>query len=226
MSSQHPSLALLGTKAGMTRWFRAEQGDSIPVSVVAFEDHTIVAIKNAEHHGYDAVVLATIENKKSVSKPYAGQFKAAGAKPTRHMTECRMTAEQIAQVNVGDVLPPSMLYDAAYVDVQGTTRGKGFAGTIKRHHFKGSDATHGNSKAHRKPGSIGQCQDPGRVFKGKKMAGRLGGQKRTVQGLEVIHVDQAQGIMLIKGAVPGAPGQILRVNPSIKRSTKGVKNES
>ena len=224
MGAQIPAASMYGVKCGSTRIF-LESGVSVPVSVVKIEQHVVTQVKTTEKHGYNAIQIATVESKKPMGKARAGQFKSA--KPCKHLKEIRLTEEAVLGYKPGDVLDFNDLASCAYVDVQGMTIGKGFAGTIKLHHFKGSDATHGNSKAHRKPGSIGQCQDPGRVFKGKKMAARMGNNKRTVQSLEVVSHDADQGLLMIKGAIPGPVGQMVWVFSSLKKTQKRViENES
>jgi large subunit ribosomal protein L3 len=215
------TIGLLGRKIGMTRVFTTE-GKAIPVSVVEVRPNRVSQIKNLERDGYNAVQLTGGTKKAShVSKPCAGHFAKAEIEPGDMLCEFRVdsidefTAGQL--FNVADVFN-----EGQFVDVSSVSKGKGFAGTVKRHNFRTQDATHGNSRSHRVPGSIGQNQSPGRVFKGKKMAGHMGNARCTVQTLELVRVDVDRNLLLIKGAIPGAPGVRVEVKPAIK-NRKGAK---
>lgn len=213
-------IGLLGRKIGMTRVFTAE-GISIPVSVVEVSPNSVSQIKTADNDGYSAVQLTggTIKPNK-VSKPMAGHFAKAEVTAGDMQTEFRIDSEDA--YTLGQLISIADVFSAGqYVDVTGTSKGKGFAGTVKRHNFRTQDATHGNSRSHRVPGSIGQNQTPGKVFKGKKMAGHLGNVRCTVQTLEVVRVDSERNLILIKGAIPGAPGSKVQVKPAVKKQARG-----
>jgi|TARA_Y100000589_G_scaffold72454_1_gene65176 large subunit ribosomal protein L3 len=200
----------------MTRIF-TEDGVSVPVTVIEVEPNRITQVKAVETDGYSAVQVTTGSRKASrVGKPAAGHFAKAEAEAGRGLWEFRLTEEEVAGYKVGDAIEVNVFEAGAMVDVTGTSKGKGFAGTIKRWNFKGQDATHGNSLSHRVPGSIGQNQTPGRVFKGKKMAGHMGNRKTTVQSLEIVRVDAERNLLLVKGAVPGAAGNDVVVKPAVK----------
>ena len=207
---------LLGRKIGMTRIF-TQDGVSIPVSVVEVKPNRVSQLKTVSTDGYTAVQLTGGDKKLSrVNKPMAGHFAKAGIEAGDMMTEFRVTSTD--EFQLGQVLSVSDVFEQGqFVDVSATTKGKGFAGTVKRHHFRTQDATHGNSRSHRVPGSIGQNQTPGRVFKGKKMAGHMGHVNRTIQSLELIRVDAARNLLLIKGAIPGAKGARVVVNHAVKK---------
>ena len=210
------AIGLVGRKCGMTRIF-TEDGQSVPVTVIEVEPNRVTQVKAVETDGYSAVQVTTGYKKASrVGKPAAGHFAKAEAEAGRGMWEFRLTEEEVAGYKVGDAIEVNVFEAGAKVDVTGTSKGKGFAGTIKRWNFKGQDATHGNSLSHRVPGSIGQNQTPGRVFKGKKMAGHMGNRKTTVQSLEIVRVDAERNLLLVKGAVPGAPGNDVVVKPAVK----------
>ncbi|MEM7543652.1 MAG: 50S ribosomal protein L3 [Pseudomonadota bacterium] len=212
------SLGLIARKRGMTRIF-TEDGASIPVSVLEVEPNRVTRVKNAESDGYHSVQVTTgSRHANRINKSEAGEYKKANVEAGRGLWEFRLEAEPEEGMAVGSELKADLFSAGQKVDVTGTTIGKGFAGTIKRHHFAGKDATHGNSINHRTPGSIGQCQTPGRVFKGKKMSGHLGNAQRTAQNLEVVRVDVERNLLLIKGAVPGAKGGDLLVKPAHKAS--------
>jgi len=214
------ALGLVGKKAGMTRVF-TEDGVSIPVTVVTVESNRITQIKNSEKDGYFAVqITAGVRKSSRVNKAMAGHFVKAGVEAGVGLWEFRVSEAQVADLELAQALSVDLFEAGQSVDVAGTTKGKGFAGTVKRYGFSMQDATHGNSLSHRAPGSIGQCQDPGRVFKGKKMAGRMGGKRRTVQNLDIVRVDSDRGALLIKGAIPGATGQLVILSPSVKRKAK------
>lgn len=214
------AIGLIGNKLGMSRSF-TEDGRSIPVTVVKIEDNFITQIKTLENDGYEAVQVST-GTKRHVNKPSAGHFAKANVTPGAGLWEFRLeNGGDLSQFALGSILELSRFEEGQYVDVTGTTKGKGFAGTIKRHHFTMGDATHGNSLSHRSPGSIGQRQSPGKVFKGKKMSGQMGNKQRTVQALEIIKVDEKRNVLLIKGAIPGAPGARLIIKPTVKTKSRG-----
>ena len=210
-------LGLVGRKIGMTRIF-TENGDSLPVTVIDVSNNRITQIKKTEKDGYSAVQLSFGEKKSSrVNKASAGHFAKAGVKAGSISREFRLSKdEDLNQLENGMVIKNDIFSVGQKVDVSGITIGKGYAGVIKRHHFSSNRASHGNSKAHNKPGSIGMAQDPGRVFPGKRMSGHLGNVKRTTQNLEVIRVDTERSLLLIKGAIPGARNGNVIVRPSIK----------
>jgi large subunit ribosomal protein L3 len=210
-------LGLLGRKLGMTRVFSAD-GQAVPVTVIEVKPNFVSQIKTLEQDGYHALQLTSGQKKSSrVNKPLAGHFAKANIEAGDLIAEFRLV--EAAQYNVGDSVQISDLFaEGQYVDVAGTSKGKGFAGTVKRHNFRTQDATHGNSRSHRVPGSIGQNQTPGRVFKGKKMAGHLGNVRCTVQTLEIIKIDQEKNVLMIKGAVPGAPGGSVEVRHAVKKA--------
>ena len=208
-------IGLVGRKCGMTRVF-TEDGASIPVTVVEATPNRVTQVKSDEVDGYSAIQITTGEKKSSrVSKPKAGQFAKAGAEAGRGQWEFRTDGSTEA-FEVGAALTVDRFTVGQFVDVTGTSKGKGFQGGVKRWNFAMQDATHGNSISHRAPGSIGQNQTPGRVFKGKKMAGHMGAERVTTQNLEIIRVDAARNLLLIKGAVPGAPGGDVLVRPAVK----------
>ena len=210
------ALGLVGRKVGMTRVF-AEDGASIPVTVLDMSANRVTQVKNLETDGYQAIQV-TYGNKKAnrINKAQAGHFAKAGVEAGRGLVEFQVNAEQLASVKSGDSISVTMFAVGQLVDVTGTSKGKGFSGVIKRHNFSTGRATHGNSLSHRSAGSIGQCQDPGRVFKGKKMAGQYGNTRSTVQHLEVVRVDEERQLLLVKGAVPGAQNGDVVVRPSVK----------
>ena len=215
------ALGLVGRKAGMTRVFN-EDGVSVPVTVVQVEPNRVTQVRSPETDGYQAVQVTVGKRKASrVSKPMAGHFAKAGVEAGRGLWEFRLEDYDGDVPEVGSEIKVDLFETGQKVDVSGISKGKGFQGGVKRHNFKMQDATHGNSISHRAPGSIGQCQTPGRVFKGKKMAGHMGSEKVTVQTLEIVRVDSERGLLLIKGAVPGAPGGDVIVTPAIKLKNKG-----
>jgi large subunit ribosomal protein L3 len=208
------AIGLVGRKSGMTRVFD-EEGQSVPVTVIEIEPNRITQIKTVESDGYAAVQVTTGEVKQNrINKPLAGHFAKASAGSGRGLWEFR--TDEIGELEVGSELPLDQFESGQKVDVRGVSKGKGYAGAIKRWNFRGQDNTHGNSISHRAPGSIGQCQTPGRVFKGKKMAGHLGAARVTTQNLEVVRVDQDRGLILIKGAVPGPAGGDVFIQPAVK----------
>ena len=210
------AIGLVGRKVGMTRVF-TEEGASIPVTVIEIEPNRVTQIRTSEKDGYDALQITTGTRRASrVAKPAAGHFAKASTEPGRGLWEFRVDAAELEGVNTGDVLPLDTFEAGQKVDVCGMSKGKGFQGAVKRWNFRTQDASHGNSLSHRAPGSIGQCQTPGRVFKGKKMAGHLGAERVTTQNLEVVRVDADRGLLLIKGAVPGAAEGDVIVTPAVK----------
>jgi large subunit ribosomal protein L3 len=214
------AIGLVGKKTGMSRVF-TEYGESIPVTVIHALPNRITRIKTVETDGYTAVQVTTGSVKPSrVVKPVAGQYAAASAEPGEGLFEMRVTVEEAAEYEPGAELTVEKFTAGQIVDVVGTSIGKGYAGVIKRHNFQTQDATHGNSLSHRAPGSIGQNQTPGRVFKGKKMSGHMGNVRRTAQNLEVVQVDAERKLILVKGAVPGHSGGRLFVRPAVKATGK------
>lgn len=210
------AIGLVGRKVGMTRVF-TEDGVSIPVTVVQVEPNRVTQVKTLENDGYRALQVTTGAKKASrVSKPEAGHFAKAGVEAGRGLWEFRLNEGEGNDIEVGAELKVDIFAENTKVDVTGTSKGKGFAGGVKRWNFRTQDATHGNSLAHRAPGSIGQCQTPGRVFKGKKMAGHMGAERKTVQLLDVVRVDVENNLLLIKGSVPGATNGTVIVNPAVK----------
>jgi len=215
--SQSNSLGLLGRKVGMMRLF-TDDGDAVPVTVVDVSNNRVTQVKTQENDGYVALQVTYGAPKASrVTKPEAGHLAKAGVEAGEIMREFRVSTETAAQYQQGAVLPVASLFAAGQkVDVQGTSIGKGYAGTIKRHNMGSQRASHGNSRSHNVPGSIGMAQDPGRVFPGKRMTGHLGDVTRTTQNLDIVRVDEARQLLLIKGAVPGAKGGFVTVRPAIK----------
>ena len=210
------AIGLVGRKTGMSRIF-TEEGESVPVTVIHAPPNRITRIKTDDRDGYFALQVTTGTRKPSrISKPVAGQYAAVSVEPGEGLYEFRIDADQASEYEPGAELTVDRFSAGQRVDVTGTTIGKGFAGAVKRHHFHMQDATHGNSLAHRAPGSIGQNQTPGRVFKGKKMAGHLGNVQRTAQGLEVVQVDPERNLIAVKGAVPGHAGSRLVIKPAVK----------
>ncbi len=210
------AIGIIGRKAGMTRVF-TEEGESIPVTVIEATPNRVTQVKTDDTDGYAALqVTAGAKRGNQVSKPSAGHFAKAGVEAGRGLWELRLEGEEGADLEAGAELGVTQFEAGQMVDVTGTSKGKGFAGTVKRHNFRTQDATHGNSVSHRAPGSIGQNQTPGRVFKGKKMSGHMGDERVTTQNLEVVRVDAERNLLLIKGAVPGAAGGTVTVRPSVK----------
>ncbi len=205
------SLGIIGKKVGMTRIFN-DKGESVPVTVINVEPNVVAQVKTVDTDGYNAVQVTTGAKKASkVNAPNAGHFKKAGVEAGAIVKEFR-TEESF---NAGDVLELTMFESGQKVRVTGQSKGKGFQGVIKRYNFRMQDATHGNSLSHRAPGSIGQCQTPGRVFKGKKMSGHMGAEQVTTKNLEVVRVDAENNLLLIKGAVPGAKTGTVVVRPLV-----------
>ena len=226
------AIGLVGRKSGMTRVF-TDAGESVAVTVIEAEPNRITQIKTDETDGYSAVQVTAGEIKQNhVSKPAAGHFAKANTGAGRGLWEFRTEAEPAegeegeagqGPLAVGGELTVAQFEAGQKIDVQGVSKGKGYAGTIKRWNFRGQDNTHGNSISHRAPGSIGQCQTPGRVFKGKKMSGHMGAAKVTTQNLEVVRVDAENNLLLVKGAVPGPAGGDVYIRPSVKAG-KGEAN--
>jgi large subunit ribosomal protein L3 len=212
---------ILGTKLGMTQVFD-ENNRVVPVTVVKAGPNVVTRIRTPEVDGYSAVQLAYGEiSPRKINKPLAGQYAAAGVNPRRHLAEFRLDDEAAAaDYEVGQELTAEIFAAGNYVDVTGTSKGKGFAGTMKRHGFKGQGASHGAQAVHRRPGSIGGCATPARVFKGTRMSGRMGHDRVTTQNLLVHLVDAENGVLLIKGAVPGITGGLVVVRSAIKRGEK------
>ena len=214
------SLGLLGRKVGMTRLF-TDDGDSVPVTVVDVSDNRVAQVKTQATDGYDALQVTFGKRRASrVTKPAAGHLAKAGVEAGEIIQEFRVTAEVAAQYAAGASVPVTLFAAGQKVDVQGTSIGKGFAGTIKRHNFKSQRASHGNSRSHNVPGSIGIAQDPGRIFPGKKMTGHMGDATVTTQNLDVVRIDEARQLLLIKGSIPGAPGGFVTVRATVKVAAK------
>lgn len=214
-------LGLVGRKVGMTRVF-TEDGESIPVTVLDVSNNRVTQVKTPETDGYVAVQVTYGSRRASrVTKPLAGHFAKAAVESGSILKEFRLDPAKASELAVGSVISVESVFEAGQqVDVTGTTIGKGFAGTIKRHHFGSQRASHGNSVSHRAPGSIGQAQDPGRIFPGKRMSGHLGDVTRTIQNLDVVRVDSERGLLLVRGAVPGHAGADIVVRPAIKAPAK------
>jgi large subunit ribosomal protein L3 len=213
------TIGLVGRKSGMTRIF-TEDGVSIPVTVIEVDPNRITQVKSVDTDGYSAVQVTVGTRRASrVTKAAAGHFAKASTEAGRDLFELRNDAEEAFEV--GSTLTVETFEAGQKIDVTGTSKGKGFAGAVKRWNFAMQDATHGNSISHRAPGSIGQCQTPGRVFKGKKMSGHMGSERVTVQNLEVVRVDAERNLLLVKGAVPGAPGGDVVVRPAVKLRSNG-----
>jgi large subunit ribosomal protein L3 len=218
------SLGLLGRKVGMMRIF-TDDGDSIPVTVLDVSNNRVAQIKTPEVDGYSAVQVAFGQRRASrVTKAVAGHHAKAGVEAGTMLKEFRVEAAQAAALKAGDVVAAGSVFEAGQlIDVQGVTIGKGYAGTIKRHHFSSGRATHGNSRSHNVPGSIGMAQDPGRVFPGKRMTGHLGDATRTIQNLVIARVDADRQLLLVKGAIPGAKNGQVVVSPAVKaKAQKGA----
>ena len=209
-------IGLIGRKAGMTRVF-TDAGESVPVTVVVVEPNRVTYIKTPERDGYRAVQLTAGARKPSrLSKPQAGHLAANGVEAGESLWEFRLDDGEGEGLAPGSTLDVTALTTGQRIDATGTSIGKGYAGVVKRHNFRTQDASHGNSLAHRAPGSIGQNQTPGRVFKGKRMAGHMGAVRRTVQNLEVVRIDEGRNTLLIKGSVPGPRGGRVIVRPAVK----------
>ncbi len=208
------SIGLVGRKSGMTRVF-TEEGNSVPVTVVEVQPNRVTQIKTPDSDGYSAIQVTTGSRRVNrVSKAAAGHYAKANTEAGDGLWEFRTT--ELEEIELGGEIKVDRFEVGQKVDVTGTSKGKGFQGGVKRHNFQMQDATHGNSISHRAPGSIGQCQTPGKVWKGKKMAGQMGNVRNTTQSLEVVRVDVENNLLLIKGAVPGAPGSSVIIKPAIK----------
>lgn len=211
------TIGVVGRKCGMTRIF-TDDGASVPVTVIEATPNRVTQVRNQERDGYRAVQVTVGERKASrVSKAMRGHYAAASTEAGRKVCEFRLAENEGEDLQLGSEIKIDIFEVGQYVNVSGTSIGKGFAGAVKRHNFSMQDATHGNSLSHRAPGSIGQCQTPGRVFKGKKMAGQMGNVNRTAQNLQVVRVDTERNVILIKGAVPGSKGGNVVVRPSVKK---------
>ncbi len=214
------SLGLLGRKVGMMRIF-TDDGDAIPVTVLDVSNNRVTQVKTVETDGYNALQVAFGTRKASrVNKPEAGHLAKAGVEGGEILKEFRVSAETVGQYKAGSTIPVGLFAAGQKVDVQGSSIGKGFAGTIKRHNFKSQRASHGNSRSHNVPGSISMAQDPGRVFPGKKMTGHMGDETVTTQNLDIVRVDEARSLLLVRGAVPGSKNGHVVVRPAIKLKAK------
>lgn len=210
------SIGLIGRKVGMTRIFNAD-GVSVPVTVIEVEANRVTQVKTVDSDGYNAIQVTTGSVKPSrLSKSEVGHFKKAGVEAGRGLWEFRLADDELEAYKVGSEVKVDLFADVKKVDVTGVSKGKGFAGTVKRWNFRTQDMTHGNSRSHRVPGSTGQNQTPGRVFKGKTMAGHLGNVTTTVQSLELVRVDVERNLLLVKGAVPGAVNGNIIVKPAVR----------
>ena len=209
-------IGLIATKEGMTRLFQ-EDGKSLPVSVLKVDTNFISQIKTKQSDGYNSIQLSTKEQKeKNQTKSKIGHFSKNNLSLKKHIKEFRLDESQLDGLELGKEFDVNIFEEGQLVDVSGISKGKGFAGTVKRWNFATQDATHGNSLAHRKPGSIGQCQTPGRVWKGKKMAGHMGNVKKTVQNLRVVKIDEENSLLLVQGAIPGFNGSSVIIKPAVK----------
>ena len=209
-------IGLIATKEGMTRLFQ-EDGKSLPVSVLKVDTNFISQIKTKQSDGYDSIQLSTKEQKeKNQTKSKIGHFSKNNLSLKKHIKEFRLDESELDGLELGKEFDVNIFEEGQLVDVSGISKGKGFAGTVKRWNFATQDATHGNSLAHRKPGSIGQCQTPGRVWKGKKMAGHMGNEKKTVQNLRVVKIDEENSLLLVQGAIPGFNGSSVIIKPAVK----------
>lgn len=215
------SIGLVGRKCGMTRIF-CEDGTSVPVTVLHVDSNRVIQVKTLESDGYRAVQVAAGDVKSSkVNKAMAGHYAAANVTAGRGLWEFRLKSDEGVELSAGSELTVNVFESGQIVDVAGTSIGKGFAGTVKRHNFRTQDATHGNSRSHRVPGSNGMNQTPGRVFKGKKMCGQMGNVKTTVQNLTIHSIDTERNLILVRGAVPGAKGGDVIITPAVKMLNKG-----
>ena len=211
------SIGLIGKKQGMTRFF-TEEGKGVAVTVVSIEPNTITQIKTKDNEGYSSIQVTTgKKSDKHLTKPLLGHYKKSSTAPGEGLWEFRTSEEEIKELEVGNSIGLDKFENNEFVDVSGISKGKGFAGTVKRWNFSMQDATHGNSLSHRAPGSIGQCQTPGRVWKGKKMSGHMGQQRKTTQNLKVMSMDAKKNILLIKGSIPGSTGSTVVIKPSLKK---------
>lgn len=211
------SIGIVGRKCGMSRVFK-EDGTMVPVTIIEAEPNRVTQLKTVDNDGYRAVQVTTGTRRANrITKPIAGHLKKAGVEPGRNFWEFSLEGQE-QDIAVGSEIKVDIFNEGQYVDVCGVTKGKGFAGVIKRHNFSMQDATHGNSRSHRASGSIGQNQSPGRVFKNKRMAGQMGNVQCTVQNLEIVRVDKDKNLLLVKGSVPGAPGGDVIVRPTVKNN--------
>lgn len=211
------SIGIVGRKCGMSRIFK-EDGTMVPVTIIEAEPNRVTQLKTVDNDGYRAVQVTTGTRRATrITKPIAGHLKKAGVEPGRDFWEFRLETQD-QDMAVGSEIKVDIFNEGQYVDVCGVTKGKGFAGVIKRHNFSMQDATHGNSRSHRASGSIGQNQSPGRVFKNKRMAGQMGNVQCTVQNLEIVRVDKDKNLLLVKGSIPGAPGGDVVVRPTVKNN--------
>jgi large subunit ribosomal protein L3 len=214
------SLGLVGRKVGMMRIY-TDDGDAIPVTVLDVSNNRVTQIKTVENDGYSAVQVAYGQRRATrVTKPKAGHFAKAGVEAGSIVREFKVAGESVAELKPGSVIKAEIFQPGQKVDVSGTSQGKGFAGSIKRHNFSSNRASHGNSRSHRVPGSIGMAQDPGRVFPGKRMPGHLGAVARTVQNLVIARVDAERQLLLVRGAVPGAKNGNVVVTPAVRVAAK------
>ena len=212
------TIGIVGTKVGMTRIF-TEDGESTPVSVIEVQPNLVTQIKTLEKDGYESIQVTTgVRRASRVTKAMAGHYAKAGVQAGRGLWEFRASSEEIGDLAVGGQVSLEIFEAGQKVDVSGKTIGKGFQGGIKRHNFSMQDATHGNSLSHRSNGSIGQCQTPGRVIKGKKMSGHMGDRNRTIQSLELVRIDVERGLLLVKGSIPGSKGGSVVVSSAVKVS--------
>ena len=209
------STGLIGKKSGMSRLF-LEDGTSVPVTVISVCGNFIADIKTSERDGYDALVVSKTKKSNNLTKPTKEFFKKVNLDPGK-LSEFRTDSKKASEYVIGSHLTADVFESGQYVDITGTSKGKGYAGVIKRHNFAMQDATHGNSLSHRAHGSIGQCQTPGRVWKGKKMSGHMGNARTTVQSLKIVELDVENNVIYVKGAVPGFNGSDLKIKPSLKK---------
>ncbi len=210
------TLGLIGRKCGMSRLFNTD-GAAIPVTLIQVEPHFVTQVKTLDADGYVALQVTTGSKKRShVNKPAAGHFAKANVEPGTGLWEFRVSDDLVANHAAGSTYHLDIFKEGDIVDVAGVTKGKGFAGTVKRYHFRTQDMSHGNSRSHRVPGSIGQAQTPGRVRKGKKMCGHMGVANRTLQGLQVVKVDKEQNLLVVKGSVPGVDNGVLIITSTVK----------
>jgi len=210
-------IGLIATKEGMTRVFQ-ESGESVPVSVLKVDPNIVSQIKSNETDGYSAIQLSSLDKKeKHSTKSLQGHFVKNKLNSKDKIHEFKVSQEGLTDIEIGKELSVEIFEEGQFVDISGISKGKGFAGTVKRWNFATQDATHGNSLAHRKPGSIGQCQTPGRVWKGKKMSGHMGNVRKTIQNLKIIRIDGENKLILVKGSIPGPSGSTILIKPSIKK---------
>ena len=209
------SIGLIGKKSGMSRLF-LEDGESVPVTAVSVCGNFISGIKTKEKNGYDAIQLSKTEKSNNLNKSQIEFFKKINITPGS-LAEFRIANQNESSFIIGNHITADIFEVGQYVDISGTSKGKGYAGVIKRHNFSMQDATHGNSLSHRAHGSIGQCQTPGRVWKGKKMSGQMGNVKKTVQNLKIVEIDVENNVIYIKGSVPGFNGSQIQIKPSVKK---------